>query len=79
MHENPMSKQPTQLTKERATFENALGKTKCPKCGGKVLETAMPDVVCEKCRTQFILATRMDLSMFFGGGPSARLIEKRSQ
>ncbi|MFI5450316.1 MAG: zinc-ribbon domain-containing protein [Candidatus Bathyarchaeia archaeon] len=35
----------------------------------------MPDVVCEKCGTQFMLATRMGQGLF-GGGLHAQLIEK---
>jgi Zn finger protein HypA/HybF involved in hydrogenase expression len=34
----------------------AVRGARCPKDGGKVYETAMPEVVCEKCSTVYILA-----------------------
>jgi rRNA maturation endonuclease Nob1 len=61
--------------RQRAIFEAALNRTRCPKCRGKVLETMMPDAVCEKCGTQYILATRMGQGLL-GGGLHAQLIEK---
>ena len=61
--------------RQHAVFEAALNRIRCPKCRGKVLETMMPDAVCEKCGTQFVLATRMGKGMF-GGGLHAQLIEK---
>lgn len=38
----------------------------------------MPDVVCEKCSTQYTLATRLGQGLF-GGGLHAQLIEKTVQ
>lgn len=61
--------------RQHAIFELAIKRIKCPKCKGRVLETMMPDVVCEKCGTQFVLATRVG-GGFLGGGLHAQLIEK---
>jgi len=61
--------------RQHAIFELALKKIRCPKCRGRVLETMMPDVVCEKCGSQFVLATRVG-GGFFSGGLNAQLIEK---
>lgn len=60
--------------RQHRIFELALKRIRCPKCKGKVLETIMPDVVCEKCGSQFILATRVGGGFF--GGLNAQLIEK---
>ena len=39
----------------------ALRRARCPKDRGHILETAQPDVVCSKCGTQYILATKVGL------------------
>jgi len=39
------------------------------------MELSMPDVVCQKCGSQFLLATRVDRG-FFGGGVRSQLVEK---
>jgi hypothetical protein len=41
---------------QRVRFERILGHARCPKDGGRVLETTMPNVVCMKCSTRYILA-----------------------
>jgi predicted amidophosphoribosyltransferase len=69
-----MARQPI-LTQERAVFEVALRQARCPKCRGKVMEISMPDVVCEKCGAQYMLASRFDKG-FFGSSVNSRLIEK---
>ena len=51
-----MSRHERQLTKQRADFELALKRSRCPKCKGHILETSQPDVACQKCGTQFTLA-----------------------
>jgi predicted amidophosphoribosyltransferase len=51
-----MSRYNRQLVKQRADFELALKRSRCPKCGGHVLETSQPDTVCQKCGSQFVLA-----------------------
>src|SRR5579864_3922322 len=61
--------------RQHAIFELALKRIRCPKCTGRVLETMMPDVVCEKCGSQFVLATRVG-GGFLSGGLHAQLIEK---
>gem|GEM_PF-2345153 len=61
--------------RQHQIFEAALNKIRCPKCKGRVLETMMPDAICEKCGTQYVLATRLGKG-FFGGGLHAQLIEK---
>ena len=45
--------------RQRANWELALRRARCPKDGGHVLETAQPDVVCQKCGTQFTLAIQV--------------------
>lgn len=44
------------LGAQRANFNLALKRSRCPKDNGHVLETAMPEVVCEKCHTYYTLA-----------------------
>ncbi len=44
------------MSKQRAEFTLALKRSRCPKDGGHVLEVSMPEVVCEKCSTVYMLA-----------------------
>jgi Zn finger protein HypA/HybF involved in hydrogenase expression len=53
--------------RQRILFDAALNKIRCPKCNGKVLSTDMPDAVCEKCGTEYVLATRPGHGLFGGG------------
>jgi len=46
-------------TRQRANWELALKRARCPKDGGHILETAQPDVVCQRCGTQFTLAMQV--------------------
>ncbi len=40
----------------RTLFERSLRHVRCNKCGSKVLELEMPNVICSKCSTKYILA-----------------------
>ncbi|MGA1975672.1 MAG: hypothetical protein ABSG92_08555 [Conexivisphaerales archaeon] len=53
-----MSRHDNQLAYQRANFERALKGARCPKDGGRVLEVSMPDVICSKCSTTYVLAMR---------------------
>jgi len=70
-----MSRQGTrhdrQLAKNRADFELSLKRSRCTKCKGHILEISQPDVVCQKCGTQFILAIQSGAFMM-----RSQLIEK---
>ena len=44
------------MASQRANFNLALKRSRCPKDNGKVLEVSMPEVVCEKCSTYYVLA-----------------------
>jgi len=61
------------MAKQRADFNLALKRSRCEKDGGHVLETAMPEVVCEKCGTTYILAIQSG-SLFM----RSKLIEKQN-
>jgi hypothetical protein len=54
-----MNEYKEQLAKQRTRFEWGLSSARCPKDGGRVLETSMPNVVCEKCSSQYVLAVRV--------------------
>jgi hypothetical protein len=58
---------------DRETFNLALKRSRCPKDNGHVLEVSMPDVICEKCSTTYILAIQS--GTFF---MRSKLIEKQS-
>jgi len=45
--------------RQRANWEFALKRARCPKDGGHILETSQPDVVCQKCGTQYTLAIQV--------------------
>ena len=49
-----------------------MRRARCPKDGGRILEVAMPDVVCEKCGTTYILAMQIGTFMLH-----TKLIEKQ--
>lgn len=53
-----------QLAKQRANFEQALRRSRCPKDKGRILEVSMPNVVCAQCSTKYILAMQSG-SFFF--------------
>ncbi len=52
----PISKHERQLAQQREWFERILKHARCPKDGARVLEITMPNVVCSKCSTHYILA-----------------------
>lgn len=68
-----MSRHDRQLAKHRGNFERALKHSRCPKCKGHVLEVVQPDVVCEKCGNQFILAIQSGTFTM-----RSKLIEKKT-
>jgi uncharacterized OB-fold protein len=47
-----------QSVRQRRNFERALKKSRCPKDGGRMLEVAMPTVVCSECSTRYVLAVQ---------------------
>jgi hypothetical protein len=51
-----MTRYERQSSEQRANFQKVLKNAKCPKDGERVLEKAMPDVICSKCSTRYILA-----------------------
>lgn len=50
------SKHERQLAQQREWFERILKSARCPKDGARVLEITMPNVVCSKCSTRYVLA-----------------------
>ncbi|MFX1355426.1 MAG: hypothetical protein ACFFGP_15845 [Promethearchaeota archaeon] len=53
-----MARYETQLARQRANWERALKFAKCSKCGAKILEIEMPNVVCSKCSKRYVLAVQ---------------------
>jgi len=47
-----------QLVRQRRNFERALKRSRCPKDGGRMLEVAMPNVICSTCSTKYVLAVQ---------------------
>jgi len=45
-----------QVADRRTLFERSLRRVTCPKCYSKILEVDMPNVICIKCSTKYILA-----------------------
>jgi hypothetical protein len=68
-----LSRTDRQMAARRAIFLNIMKRARCPKDNGKMLETAMPDVVCEKCSTAYTLAIGQ---AGFWSGPKWKLVEK---
>ena len=69
-----MSRHERQLAVHRANWTKALKFSKCRKCGGKILETEMPNVVCNQCSTKYTLAIQVGLIRL-----SSKLIEQKDQ
>ena len=69
-----MARYETQLARQRANWERALKFAKCSKCGAKILEINMPDVVCSECSTRYVLAIKVGLMRL-----SSKLIEQKSE
>ena len=69
-----MTKHEQQLARQRANWERALKFAKCPKDGAKILEIDMPDVVCSKCSTRYILAIQVGMFRL-----SSELIEQKNE
>jgi len=68
-----LSRAHRQTSAHRADFLLALKRSRCPKDNGRVLEVSMPDVVCEKCSTAYVLAIQSGmLTMHW------KLVEKQS-
>jgi len=53
-----MSRHERQLAKQRANWETALKRARCLEDKGRVLEVAMPNVVCSKCSAKYVLAVQ---------------------
>ena len=51
-----MGRHAEQLARQRDNWTLSLRRSRCPKDGGRVLETQMPEAVCSKCGTRYILA-----------------------
>ena len=68
-----MSRYDKQLANQRAKFNRALKNAKCHKDGARILEIAMPDVICSKCSTRYILAIRGGFILHW------KLIEQNSE
>lgn len=45
-----------QVADRRTLFERSLRRVRCDKCGSKILELNMPNVICSRCSRQYILA-----------------------
>ena len=69
-----MSRYEKQLASQRANWKKALKHAKCPKCGAKVLEISMPDVVCSECSTKYTLAIKVGFIRL-----ESKLIEKKDE
>lgn len=46
------------MMRQRRNFVRALKKARCPRDGGRMLEVAMPSVVCSVCSTRYVLAVQ---------------------
>lgn len=68
-----MSKYERQLAEHRANWLRALKNAKCSKCGGKILEINMPNVVCSQCSTKFSLAIQVGWTI------KSQLIEQQNE
>ena len=68
-----MPRHERQLAEHRANWTRALKFSKCPKCGGKILEIDMPDVVCGQCSTKYTLAIQVGWTI------KSQLIEQQNE
>lgn len=68
-----MSRHDRQLAKQRADFLTVLKRSRCPKCGARVLEISQPEVLCENCNTQFVLAIQSGFAFL-----RSKLVEKQA-
>lgn len=66
-----------QVADRRTLFERSLRRVKCDKCGSKILEVEMPNVICSKCSTKYILA--VSTKGFFLPQLDYKLIEQKHE
>ena len=59
----------------RTLFERSLRRVRCNKCGSKILEVDMPNVICSNCSTKYILA--VSTKGFFLPQLDYKLIEQK--
>jgi ribosomal protein L32 len=69
-----MTRYERQLADQRENWKRALKFAKCPKCGAKILEINMPNVVCSQCSTRYVLAIQVGLFRL-----SSKLIEQKEE
>jgi DNA-directed RNA polymerase subunit RPC12/RpoP len=63
-----------QLADQRANWNRALRFARCSKCGAKILEINMPNVICSECSTRYILAIQVGIIRM-----SSKLIEQSNE